>query len=357
MIFKQYKTGSSRKSFASNPNALFKLTSLALLGAVLGGCATSQTKSSDNAPYQYQTQHSPALNLMLATGTMVEDGEIYDVELERPEKAGEDAIQTQNSRESWDNFLDGVGVIDAVMRQKGFWSPPLGGVSNDFHSGMMLLYLIDTPYKPSFLQPHIVALMPSEMANSKQEAAIKLESMLNAAVSKSLPEGYQYESFHHVWKPIFGSEEVSNIGVLTGGECDKSQVEFTGPGEQPIHEGCKLNFVAKRDPELINAPTWMKSEKVYLFHPDLYKDQNSSKGRIDYLMDVDAKEADGIVDSINARLEIEESLGDFAREKFLLKVTEHMPAWFYVYNAPTEEQPMPTIYQQGNILYFVKYAE
>ncbi|SBS35898.1 hypothetical protein MAQ5080_03303 [Marinomonas aquimarina] len=347
---------SQRYTKSARKNLGVKLATTAFLSLTLAGCLGTQTKINPEVAYQYQPLHSPALNLMLASGTMVEDGEVVDIEVQRPEGAGEQAITYHSNRESADNFHDTLSMISGGMVLSGAWAPPIG-VSSGFHGSMMLLSLLDSPYVPSFLQNHFVAFMPSDLAPSEKEAAIRLNYMLSDALTQSLPQGFGYEMFAHDWKPTFGSETTSYIGVLTGGECSKSQVEFTGPGEQPIYSGCELTFTAKSDPVMIKAPDWMETEQAYLFHPDLYKDRGSNKGLIQYGLSAEPVGVDGILASIEAEKQIKNNLGDQFGEQLLLKVTEQMPAWFYVYIAPTKQDPVPKIYQQGQVLYFAKYAE
>lgn len=61
--------------------------------------------------------------------------------------------------------------------------------------------------------------------------------------------------------------------------------------------------------------------------------------------------------SMEAKRQIKSDLGDHFDDKLWLKMTEHMPAWFYVYIAPSKDDPIPKIYRQGKVLYFAKYVD
>lgn len=324
-----------------------------LLGSmsILVGCVGMTSKPEYTEPYTYNPEHSRALNFMFAAGTMVENGEILDVQIERPEGAGETALDYSSSRQNADHVFDALQVYDGVSVMAGFTPPPLG-VSVGFHGAMSLLSLFNTPYKPSFLRSHYVAYMPESLATSPEEAQARMENMIKKASIKSLPEGATVLELTNTWTSLFGKQE-REVTVVQGGGCNQSFVMFYG--DKPGPSGCKLWTEVKSQPSVAIAPEWLGGQKSYFFHPDFYKKKGTDEGLIIAALMIDDQPNMGW--SSGDRLaEIRSGMGEYAYTPFSLRLSENMPEWFFVYIAPTKIDPIPKIFHQGKVYYFAKYA-
>ena len=298
-------------------------------------------------------QNSRALNVMLAAGTMKPDGEIYDVEIERSAAVGQDVVDGVQRREVTDTAFDLVGAADGLSVLAGFSPPPIG-ISSGFHGGMMLLSLLDSPYKPSFVSNHYVAFMPATMASSPADARAKMLQMFRDAYFKSLPEGVRYTEYTDTWKPLIGKGERKFV-IVSGGDCDSSFVHIYGDGAQP--NGCRLYMDMKGEPELVTAPAWLGGQQAYLFRPDLYKDENSYAGRFGAGLRIDAGEEYGILESVRRESFLRSQMGPLAADQRMLQTSKLLPEWVYGYIAPSKGDPIPKMVNQGKTYYFAKYRD
>ena len=319
----------------------------------LAGCMGSNTRPDTTQAFPDNPQNSRALNVMLAAGTMKPEGEIYDVEIERSAAVGQDVVDGVQRREVTDAAFDLVDAADGISVLAGFRAPPIG-VSGGFHGGMMLLSLLDSPYKPSFVYNHYVAFMPASMASSPDDARVKMLKMFSDASLASLPEGTTYRKYTDKWKPLIGKGERELI-IVNGGTCDESFV--TVYGDVPEPSGCKLTVGMTGNPEPIIAPSWLGGEPAYLFRPDLYKDENSAAGSLGAHLWVEAGKSYGILDSIRREEMLKAKMGTLAPAERMLQISKLLPEWVYGYIAPTKKDPIPKIVNQGQVYYFAKYRD
>ncbi len=332
---------------------LIKVASLSLFAAILSGCLSNQVKQQEQFSYQYNPEHSLALNFMLASGTMVTDGEIKDAEIDKPESASSEALDFQQAQATRNLAVDAISLHDGISTLAGL-SPPPVGVSSGFHGGMMLLSLFaNKPRKPPFLRSHYIAFMPKDMAQNQIEAAEVLRDMLKVAALKALPEDAEVRHVVNEWKGLIGKGHKEH-DVVTGGGCNNSYVMFYGKENGPV--GCKMVIDVLGEPGITKSPSWLGGEDAYFFHPEKYKRKGPGEGLIIARLDVSEKPNTGWPD-LDKRDDIISGLGEYSREKFALRISEHMPNWFYVYIAPTKSDPVPKILYQGKTYFFVKWKE
>jgi hypothetical protein len=324
---------------------------LSLFTFILSGCLTGNVKQQEQVSYQYNPEHSLALNFMLASGAMVDDGEIKDAEIDKPESASSEALDFQQAQVTRSLAVDAISLHDGISTLAGLRPPP-AGVSSGFHGGMMLLSLFaNKPRKPIFLRSHFVAFMPKDMARNQVEAAEVLREMLKVAALKALPDDAEVNHVVNEWKGLIGKGRKEH-DVVTGGGCNNSYVMFHGKEDGPV--GCKMVIDVLGEPGITKSPSWLGGEDAYFFHPEKYKRKGPGEGLIIARLDVSEKPNTGWPD-LDKRDEIITGLGEYSPEKFALRISEHMPNWFYVYIAPTKNDPVPKILYQGEEYYFVKW--
>lgn len=328
---------------------IFKITMLSVFITIITGCAGRSYISE----YKYNDNYSYALNNLLAAGVMIEDGEIKDVEVDLIELSGTDAIAHSKSINRNEAVYDTLTTMEAAATFSGLTPPPIG-ISSGFHGGMLLLSLLDSPYKPSFIQDHMFAYMPVDMASSPEDARDVLANMLEEAAFKALPADIQYEKIVNHWKPTLGPKSVQHVTVLKGGPCEQGYVHFMG--SRPSMIGCRLSIgLNKGNPPIMKSPEWVGGDDVYFFHPDFYRARFSSKAGPNVWVGAAAEKGLGLFEEIKREEMIRSNLGDLSRTPFLLRVSSFMPSWFYIYIAPKKDDPIPKLFNQGKVHYFVKY--